>query len=40
MEKTICENGVPAIEVGRVISDGLMPPEATQESKVSSTMST
>jgi hypothetical protein len=31
MEKTICENGVPAVEVGRVISDGLMPPEATQE---------
>lgn len=30
MEKTICDNGVPAVEVARVISDGLMPIEATQ----------
>ena len=29
LEKSICENGVPAVEVARVISDGLMPPEAT-----------
>jgi hypothetical protein len=36
MEKTICENGVPAVEVGRVISDGLMPPEATQVTKLTS----
>jgi len=30
MEKTICENGVPGSEVGRVLTDGVMPPEATQ----------
>jgi len=30
MEKTICENGVPGSEVGRVLSDGVMPAEATQ----------
>jgi len=30
LEKAICENGVPAVEVARVLSDGLMPPEATQ----------
>jgi len=30
MEKTICENGVPGGEVGRVLNDGVMPPEATQ----------
>ena len=30
MEKAISENGVPAIEIGRVISDGLMPKAATQ----------
>jgi len=29
LEKSICENGVPAVEVARVLSDGLMPPEAT-----------
>jgi len=28
LEKTICENGVPASEVARVLSDGMMPPEA------------
>jgi len=28
LEKTICENGVPASEVARVLSDGLMPQEA------------
>jgi len=30
MEKTICENGVPGSEVGRVLQDGVMPAEATQ----------
>jgi len=30
MEKTICENGVPGSEVGRVLSDGVMPEEPTQ----------
>eukprot|EP00092_Neocalanus_flemingeri_P008609 GFUD01009277.1.p1 GENE.GFUD01009277.1~~GFUD01009277.1.p1 ORF type:complete len:1024 (-),score=276.42 GFUD01009277.1:850-3921(-) len=30
MEKTICENGVPGSEVGRVLNDGVMPTEATQ----------
>ena len=30
LEKTICDNGVPAVEVARVLSDGLMPMEATQ----------
>jgi len=30
MEKTICENGVPGSEVGRVLQDGVMPTEATQ----------
>jgi len=30
MEKTICENGVPGSEVGRVLTDGVMPIEATQ----------
>jgi len=30
MEKTICENGVPGSEVGRVLTDGVMPAEATQ----------
>jgi len=30
MEKTICENGVPGSEVGRVLNDGVMPAEATQ----------
>ena len=30
MEKTICDNGVPAVEVARVIQDGIMPPAATQ----------
>jgi len=30
MEKTICDNGVPPAEVGRVLLDGLMPAEATQ----------
>jgi len=29
LEKTICSNGVPAVEVGRVLADGLMPQEAT-----------
>jgi len=29
LEKAVCENGVPAVEVARVLSDGLMPPEAT-----------
>merc|ERR1719348_2278407 len=29
LEKTICENGVPGGEVGRVLNDGMMPPEAT-----------
>jgi len=29
LEKTICENGVPGSEVGRVLSDGVMPTEAT-----------
>jgi len=28
LEKTICESGVPASEVARVLNDGLMPPEA------------
>jgi len=30
MEKTICENGVPGSEVGRVLQDGVMPVEANQ----------
>jgi len=30
MEKTICENGVPGSEVGRVLNDGVMPADATQ----------
>jgi len=30
LEKTICANGVPAVEVARVLSDGLMPAEACQ----------
>lgn len=30
LEKTICENGVPASEVARVLTDGVMPPEATE----------
>lgn len=30
LEKTICESGVPASEVARVLNDGLMPPEAIQ----------
>jgi len=30
LEKTICSNGVPAMEVGRVLADGLMPAESTQ----------
>merc|ERR1719228_1199329 len=30
LEKTICENGVPASEVARVLTDGIMPPEATE----------
>jgi len=30
LEKTVCSNGVPAVEVGRVLTDGLMPAEATQ----------
>merc|ERR1719367_2725980 len=30
LEKTICDNGVPGSEVGRVLSDGVMPQEATQ----------
>jgi len=30
MEKTICENGVPGSEVGRVLNDGVMPAEANQ----------
>ena len=29
LEKTVCENGAPGSEVGRVLSDGVMPPEAT-----------
>ena len=29
LEKTVCENGVPGSEVGRVLSDGVMPAEAT-----------
>jgi len=28
LEKTICENGVPGGEVGRVLNDGMMPAEA------------
>merc|ERR550539_1957156 len=28
LEKTICDNGVPGSEVGRVLSDGVMPQEA------------
>ena len=28
LEKTVCENGVPGSEVGRVLSDGVMPHEA------------
>ena len=28
LEKTVCENGVPGSEVGRVLSDGVMPQEA------------
>ena len=30
LEKDICGGGVPGSEVGRVLSDGVMPPEATQ----------
>merc|ERR1712080_34349 len=30
LEKTICENGVPASEVAKVLTDGIMPPEATE----------
>jgi len=30
LEKDVCGNGVPGSEVGRVLSDGMMPPEATQ----------
>merc|ERR1719369_2616903 len=30
LEKTICENGVPGSEVGRVLSDGVMPEEPTE----------
>jgi len=30
LEKTICANGVPAVEVARVLSDGLMPREACE----------
>ena len=30
LEKTICESGVPASEVARVLTDGLMPREATK----------
>ena len=30
LEKDVCSNGVPGSEVGRVLSDGVMPPEATQ----------
>jgi len=30
LEKDICGGGVPGSEVGRVLTDGMMPPEATQ----------
>jgi len=30
LEKEICGDGVPGSEVGRVLTDGMMPPEATQ----------
>merc|ERR1719219_226768 len=30
LEKDICGGGVPGSEVGRVLTDGVMPPEATQ----------
>jgi len=30
LEKDICGGGVPGSEVGRVLTDGIMPPEATQ----------
>jgi DNA-binding transcriptional regulator YdaS (Cro superfamily) len=30
MQKTVAENGVPAVEIARVLSDGAMPSEVTE----------